>query len=559
MDKDARQDVEQDLECDLEEGLEELEMEPERQFYPDPNLHAHLPAPAEDDFEVTDRFRPEFVRQMLASCVQAAVALVSRDTMEGESRATRRIVIMLTLINDHTSFSEGVHKLVWSILDDKEKKAWEPHMWLAKEAAKLESVKKAGTFRRSWMMYLEGKIIPILASVIAYLDTSSNLDLIYTESEVTPEQNTWRQTLWLNVLRNVCHLMCKCIQKGLRQVQCDLVQLGAGQGLVLLHWLLDEMKPRLQSILDMDDHRPNAVHDMMAMAGQGTATHLLAIENEMTEDVALLTLLVEELHPSAEQFTDKEGRDLWVDSYNRVAPIIIRILGNANMAAQNDTQPGADDFMGDTSSAVVFAFGKVCQQQLDVVRCMWTRLLTVKLFHDYIDPLRQGPEMTRTALAKINMHLLWRLLGRVQNDPGNKQAVTLENVDKFLKNADEKMKTGLLGEVEKCTFCKSKPTVALLELPCTHRVCKICFIDFCQVKQGDGECPQCHQKVPENFDPEPEDCEYRDNRDQLSHYRQQVSGFLMALSSQLCFGGQEPPEPSAVKHIISNYILHTSV
>ncbi|KAK7488216.1 hypothetical protein BaRGS_00020523, partial [Batillaria attramentaria] len=642
MDKDARQDVEQDLECDLEEGLEELEMEPERQFYPDPNLHAHLPAPAEDDFEVTDRFRPEFVRQMLASCVQAAVALVSRDTMEGESRATRRIVIMLTLINDHTSFSEGVHKLVWSILDDKEKKAWEPHMWLAKEAAKLEF----------------GKIIPVLASAIAYLDTSSNLDLIYTESEVTPEQNTWRQTLWLNVLRNVCHvtykqmtlssekkdsqldredknaptefsvqtpgvsgshfscdfpfswlvwelvntsitntqqfgrdlliragnvvencplgkclqaavagseenareffqsyiadllhfsfklsshehaLMCKCIQKGLRQVQCDLVQLGAGQGLVLLHWLLDEMKPRLQSILDMDDHRPNAVHDMMAMAGQGTATHLLAIENEMTEDVALLTLLVEELQPSAEQFTDKEGRDLWVDSYNRVAPIIIRILGNANMAAQNDTQPGADDFMGDTSSAVVFAFGK--------------------LFHDYIDPLRQGPEMTRTALAKINMHLLWRLLGRVQNDPGNKQAVTLENVDKFLKNADEKMKTGLLGEVEKCTFCKSKPTVALLELPCTHRVCKICFIDFCQVKQGDGECPQCHQKVPENFDPEPEDCEYRDNRDQLSHYRQQVSGFLMALSSQLCFGGQEPPEPSAVKHIISNYILHTS-
>ena len=37
----------------------------------------------------------------------------------------------------------------------------------------------------------------------------------------------------------------------------------------------------------------------------------------------------------------------------------------------------------------------------------------------------------------------------------------------------------------------------------------------------------------------------------LGRYQRQVSGFLMAVVSQLCFAGREPPEHKAIKHIFS--------
>ena len=50
------------------------------------------------------------------------------------------------------------------------------------------------------------------------------------------------------------------------------------------------------------------------------------------------------------------------------------------------------------------------------------------------------------------------------------------------------------------------------------------------------------------------DCLCRAAVDQLVSYQQQTSAFLMAVVSQLCFAGQEPPEPEAVKHIFS-YVI----
>ena len=41
----------------------------------------------------------------------------------------------------------------------------------------------------------------------------------------------------------------------------------------------------------------------------------------------------------------------------------------------------------------------------------------------------------------------------------------------------------------------------------------------------------------------------------LGRYQRQVSGFLMAVVSQLCFAGREPPEPEAISHVFG-YITH---
>lgn len=48
---------------------------------------------------------------------------------------------------ENAEFFSGLHKLVGSILREKERHAYEADRWLSKEAARLDLVKKAGTFR----------------------------------------------------------------------------------------------------------------------------------------------------------------------------------------------------------------------------------------------------------------------------------------------------------------------------------------------------------------------------------------------------------------------------
>ena len=45
----------------------------------------------------------------------------------------------------------------------------------------------------------------------------------------------------------------------------------------------------------------------------------------------------------------------------------------------------------------------------DVFRCLWTRVATLKLFLDFVRPLRQGPEKLRKALENVKLMLLYKV------------------------------------------------------------------------------------------------------------------------------------------------------
>ena len=67
------------------------------------------------------------------------------------------------------------------------------------------------TCRRSWMQYLENKVVPVLAGAIAYLDTNNNLDLLYSLETDAHHSSTpqWARQVWLEVLQSVCQLNYK--------------------------------------------------------------------------------------------------------------------------------------------------------------------------------------------------------------------------------------------------------------------------------------------------------------------------------------------------------------
>ena len=62
--------------------------------------------------------------------------------------------------------------------------------------------------RRSWIQFLENRTIPVLATIVAYLDSCSNLDHMYNRVEEIEiaEPSMWIQRAWLAILNNVCNV-----------------------------------------------------------------------------------------------------------------------------------------------------------------------------------------------------------------------------------------------------------------------------------------------------------------------------------------------------------------
>jgi hypothetical protein len=60
-------------------------------------------------------------------------------------------------------------------------------------------------------------------------------------------------------LTSPSQLLLACLEKGLRQNNVNLVSFQLGQGLVYLHLLVDQMRPRLQAILDILSCKPLAL------------------------------------------------------------------------------------------------------------------------------------------------------------------------------------------------------------------------------------------------------------------------------------------------------------
>ncbi|XP_053396010.1 E3 ubiquitin-protein ligase rnf213-alpha-like [Mercenaria mercenaria] len=144
------------------------------------------------------------VKGLILACVQAALSMV-KDKEENTSKETDRVALVLKLLHQEqvegqASFLHGVCCLIAKLLKEKETKTHVAHMahhWLINEAAASENINKAGTFRRSCIQTLENKVSPILAGIIAYLDTNDNLKILQEE------HCQWKQELWLTFLNTV--------------------------------------------------------------------------------------------------------------------------------------------------------------------------------------------------------------------------------------------------------------------------------------------------------------------------------------------------------------------
>ncbi|KAK7465937.1 hypothetical protein BaRGS_00037515, partial [Batillaria attramentaria] len=601
-------------------------------------------------------FHIDLVHHILTSCVQAAVARV-QDEEEDSGRSMHRIAVLLSLLEktDKNQFFTGLWRLLTSVLEEKEAGRDEPMNWLAKDAAQPDWIRRAGTFRRAWMQCIERHLIPILAGVVAYLDTNHNLDLLQ-QDELPP----WVSNLWLRILndeslvnfrysdmlsgnhtelkefvcgstfvaKNACasmlpfswvivevierplirtpetdsdeegseetsvqavemsslrqhlqavltsqnmadeflqrytadllntnfrltvqqhQLLMQCMEGALRQKGVVARCYTMDKTLVDVHRVLASVRPRLQAILDMVACHPQAVQQLQEKRCDSQVVPQ-QIE-ELVEDVLLLGMLVEELTRGKGQLNGEEGRREWLDRFNKVAPVISRFTADAGPSTATSALSDSDD-EGSISQGKrpCFPYGTWCQEQLVKIGYLWTQVATVKLFIDYMSPLVQGADKVQVDSKGVNYTLLWTMLGKEANLKTKK---TLEKIDEFLKRANSLMVKSLLGDVGSCTHCNTKLEGAPVVLPCTHRICDVCYN---QEARSSKHCPECSQEIPDDFDRDSSGNYTREAMDKLLQFQRQSSAFLMAVVSQHCFGGQGAPEPDAVRHVFG-YII----
>ncbi|KAM4843304.1 E3 ubiquitin-protein ligase RNF213 [Thomomys bottae] len=140
--------------------------------------------------------------RLLRSCVQGAVGML-RDQDESSSRNTRRVAILLSLLEegheDNAAFLR-VSKMRLHVLLCKQEESLLCSLkeWVSREAANPDALQEAGTFRHTLWKRVQGAVTPLLASMISLVDRDSNLELLSR-----PDTPAWVRDLWLFIFSDV--------------------------------------------------------------------------------------------------------------------------------------------------------------------------------------------------------------------------------------------------------------------------------------------------------------------------------------------------------------------
>ncbi|XP_072299387.1 E3 ubiquitin-protein ligase rnf213-alpha-like [Eucyclogobius newberryi] len=138
---------------------------------------------------------------LVRSCVQSAVGML-RDQMESGFRSTRRVEILLTLLDDDHEIKEGFNKIIKRHLHallatHVDNTLLSKNNWVMKEASNIDALQEGGTFRNTLWKRVQAVVVPMLAHLIAISDCDKNLDLLLDTNCGTSLKN-----LWLDIFGN---------------------------------------------------------------------------------------------------------------------------------------------------------------------------------------------------------------------------------------------------------------------------------------------------------------------------------------------------------------------
>ncbi|XP_049324067.1 E3 ubiquitin-protein ligase rnf213-alpha isoform X2 [Astyanax mexicanus] len=138
---------------------------------------------------------------LVRCCVQSAVGML-RDQGEAGWRSTRRVEILLTLLNEgqelQAAFLKTMKLRLHYLLMTHDEHTVSAKNWVFKEASNIDALQEGGTFRHTLWKRVQAVVIPFLAQLLSVIDRDRNLDLLLDVNSGEAVKK-----LWLGIFGNV--------------------------------------------------------------------------------------------------------------------------------------------------------------------------------------------------------------------------------------------------------------------------------------------------------------------------------------------------------------------
>ncbi|XP_056372927.1 E3 ubiquitin-protein ligase RNF213 isoform X2 [Hyla sarda] len=132
---------------------------------------------------------------LIRSCVQNAIGLL-RDENSIDSRSTRRIEVLINLLSSDNELKESFLKYLklrlHNMLRTQEEQWVLAGDWVAREAANLDALQEAGTFRQTLWKRVQRAVTPFLSHILSIIDCNGNLEIL-----VNDRMQDFIKSLWM--------------------------------------------------------------------------------------------------------------------------------------------------------------------------------------------------------------------------------------------------------------------------------------------------------------------------------------------------------------------------
>ncbi|XP_062570766.1 E3 ubiquitin-protein ligase RNF213-like isoform X2 [Saccostrea cucullata] len=550
------------------------------------------------------------LRTILFNCIHPALASIGElDEEEGRSIGRIRFIFKELSKNKNLiegQFGHGLMKHIVTILSKQNMdKDLQNQSWMHSEAATAASINKTGTLRSSCLKIIEEKVTPLLANIVAFVDTNKNISILENNSD---EMN-WIANMWLGIFNNM-----DVDAFGKLKVP-KVISTGAGHLFTSsfpFSWLIYDIVERLILVTSENEIGKTAeelflessignfiiqnliperineatklymldfihmAHNTRCVKEEKIVCECLRIcfedgivhkEDNFASRIFCIHAAFRKIKPKLETFSEvlnlvSEADDSFYQKVQNDCKeldiMAVKYLLDAMEPNEMsiDTQEGQRKWIQNVQRyrPVIeqLLHGSIGDQttgrgrHIQVLRAKWSKVVVLKLFVQNL-----CVETHRERLTAQTCKILWMIMG---DNTNLKEKATLEKLEKFLKASNSKAMTEFLGKFGKCNNCEkpfdSSPPVVL---PCKHRICREdCFSLINALPTEDKTCPvnKCSKSIPDEFNENETPENQKEQMKLFKEYQEKCNRFYMQVVSQLCFEDSSPPSEDVCKHLL---------
>ncbi|KAJ8398812.1 hypothetical protein AAFF_G00420090 [Aldrovandia affinis] len=539
---------------------------------------------------------------LVRSCVQSAVGML-RDQVEGGTRSTRRVEILLMLLAENeeltAAFLAILKRRLHSLLVTHDGNTLSAKNWVFKEASNIDALQEGGTFRHTLWKRLQAVVTPLLAQLVAVVDRDCNLDLLLDCNSREPVKK-----LWLNIFadENLLEFPTARVDRNFESktilVQTSMTS-DVGSGCHMpFSWRIRDFLEELwvhtlqhegQTMRQFEElFRKTPLGQYMEEAGeemqreffQRYLLDFVSMTTKVSSDKEpqllrnALTCCVNELRVCRDVAGDEVISLPWVHAAHREFKNRLQ-----NMSRMVAMEPRVAQALQDSGSGregaemVLDVFAALaCVEQLepgaletDAQRLAWLRQVKRLQSREWVCTVRRG----WSRIFSLSLFVEHMLVGieRVNKELCPLVLEHTQGLGRVLEtNPDLKMEQPFLAAVgilkackdgannrifkfgrQPCPVCMGDPNDPL-SLPCDHIYCLVCIRQW--LIPGQMYCPLCIQEVPDDFNLiVSEDIRLRIGLN--AQFRQQCNAFFIDLVSTVCFKDNSPPSSKVILHLLS--------